>query len=403
LELQQSLFRLPYILVAYSLILKDVKTPKSRIGLTSTWKFLQTSLGKFPPVKESSTVGWLARAQRSKTIQGINLMARVGFAEDAAACCTLYRSLGLPYSDTLWRALRDMWRAMLSQGTMKLFLVEDRARPLDSRIVSFSAILFVTDEFCLQARSTLPPYLGIELTRRFLSNQTPVLNREQIARANAGGGLNVVMCFEGWTCDRLSREEFLAVREKQSEAFRLGLIGYRIKEFLADQIGEKTLQWMLDAGTRIRRDYSDCFRKSGVLKVKSSQRPWLVGLTKEEAFANPGSNIAGLFIYTPPRFHFNRSQRVLLQHALMGETCETLATALSLSPWTVKKRWHAIYERVADVDSELLPHSIAYGAHASSRGAERRRHLLNYLRQHLEELRPYEPPKYQRMRFARPV
>ena len=28
--------------------------------------------------------------------------------------------------------------------------------------------------------------------------------------------------------------------------------------------------------------------------------------------------------------------------------------------------------------------------HAASRGAERRRHLLNYLRQHLEELRPYE-------------
>jgi hypothetical protein len=54
----------------------------------------------------------------------------------------------------------------------------------------------------------------------------------------------------------------------------------------------------------------------------------------------------------------------------------------------VKKRWHAIYERVADVDSELLPPSIAYGADASSRGAERRRHLLNYLRQHLEELRP---------------
>jgi hypothetical protein len=75
----------------------------------------------------------------------------------------------------------------------------------------------------------------------------------------------------------------------------------------------------------------------------------------------------------------------------MGETCEKLATSLSLSPWTVKKRWAVIYERVTDVDSELLPPPIACGARASSRGAERRRHLLNYLRQHLEELRPYEP------------
>jgi hypothetical protein len=95
----------------------------------------------------------------------------------------------------------------------------------------------------------------------------------------------------------------------------------------------------------------------------------------------------------------------------MGETCEKLAAALSISPWTVKKRWSAIYERVADVDSELLPPAVANGAHALSRGAERRRYLLNYLRQHLEELRPYEPPKRRRahkearrlqMRFMHP-
>jgi hypothetical protein len=77
----------------------------------------------------------------------------------------------------------------------------------------------------------------------------------------------------------------------------------------------------------------------------------------------------------------------------MGETCEELAKSLSISPWTVKKRWHAIYDRVADVDRKLLPPPIAYGPHATSRGPERRRRLLNYLRQHLEEVRPYEAPR----------
>src|SRR4029434_3747884 len=90
---------------------------------------------------------------------------------------------------------------------------------------------------------------------------------------------------------------------------------------------------------------------------------------------------------------------ILLQRALMGETCENLAKSLSISRWTVKKRWHAIYDRVLDVDKELLPPPVAYGSRASSRGAERRRHLLNYLRQHLEELRPYESP--QRLRGVR--
>lgn len=278
---------------------------------------------------------------------------------------------------------------------MQLFLVEDRAKPFGSRVVSFSATIFVTDEFCSEARLTLPPYLGVELARRYLSRQLPVLNREQVARANAGGGLNVVMCFEGWAQDG-APEQFLATREKQSEAFCFALRGYRIKEFLADPIGKERAQWMLGAGARLRRDYSDSFRKGRLPKPAASRWPCLVGLTKEEALAHPGSNIASLFIYTAPRFQFSRSERALLQHAIMGETYEKLATSLSLSPWTVKKRWHAIYERVMDVDYELLPPPIAYGPHVSSRGAERRRHLLNYLRQHLEELRPYEPLLHRR-------
>jgi DNA-binding CsgD family transcriptional regulator len=333
----------------------------------------------------------LVHDQRSKTIRGISLVARRGFAEDIAACYTLHRSLDLPYSGSSWGALPDMWRALLLEGTMKLSLVEDRAKPLGSRVVSFNAIVFATDEFCSEARSTLPPYLSVELARKYLSRRLPVLNREQVARANACRGLNVLLCFQGWAYDGLSREQFLALREKQSEALRFAIAGYQMKEFLADLIGARNLEWMLDAGTRVRRDYSNCFRKGNVSRPESSQWPWLVGLTKQEAFAKPGSNIAGLFIYTPPRFHFNRSQQLLLQHALMGETSEELAHSLSLSLWTVKKRWRDIYERVADIDRELLVPSIACSVHASSRGPERRRCLLNYLRQHLEELRPYDP------------
>jgi DNA-binding CsgD family transcriptional regulator len=228
----------------------------------------------------------------------------------------------------------------------------------------------------------------------------PALNREQFAHANARAGLNVVLCFEGWAYDGLSAEQILAVRAKQSEALHLGLSGYRIKEFLADPVGEDALQWMLNAGARIRPPYSSNFRNGTFSRAASSQRPCLVGLTKKEALANPGSSVADLFIYTPPRFLFSRSQRILLQHALRGETCETLADSLSVSRWTVKKRWHAIYDRVADVDSELLPSPIADGPASSSRGTERRRHLLNYLRQHLEELRPFKSPQRQTPQIA---
>jgi DNA-binding CsgD family transcriptional regulator len=325
-------------------------------------------------------------------------MARKGTLEDLAECYALHKSLRLPYAKRTWRILPEMWRTLLSKGAMQLCLVTNRAGLVGSRIVSFSAILFITDEFCSETQSKLPPYLSVVLARQYPSRKLPVLNREQVARANAGDGLNVIMCFDGWAKDGFSPEQFLVVREKQGEALHLALRGYRVKELVAEAIGSETSQWMFDAGVRLRRDYSNYFRRNRLCEPEPSRRPLLVGLTKNEAFAHSGGNIASLFIYTAPKFYFSRSERVLLQHALMGETCEQLAASLSISPWTVKKRWHAIYDRVTDVDPELLPPPIAYGAHASSRGAERRRHLLNYLRQHLEELRPYELPRRSRAR-----
>ena len=106
---------------------------------------------------------------------------------------------------------------------MQLTLVTNRVA---TRIVSFSAILFLTDEFCSEVRLKLPPYLGVELARLYLSGELPGLNRKQVARANAGEGLNVMMCFDGWAKAGFSRKQFLAVRQKQGEALHLALRGY---------------------------------------------------------------------------------------------------------------------------------------------------------------------------------
>ena len=75
-----------------------------------------------------------------------------------------------------------MWRKLLSKGAMQLCLVVNRAKALGSQMISFNAMVFVTDKFCSEARSKLPPHLGVELVRRYLSHQLPVLNREQVAR-----------------------------------------------------------------------------------------------------------------------------------------------------------------------------------------------------------------------------
>jgi hypothetical protein len=109
------------------------------------------------------------RGQRQKIPDGINLMARRGSVQDLASCYALHKSLRLPYSETSRRILPEMWRTLLSKGAMQLFLVEDRAKPVGSRVVSFDTIVFVTYQFCSEVRLRLPPYLGVELAGRYLS------------------------------------------------------------------------------------------------------------------------------------------------------------------------------------------------------------------------------------------
>jgi hypothetical protein len=68
-------------------------------------------------------------------------------------------------------------------------------------------------------------------------------------------------------------------------------------------------------------------------------------------------------------------------------TSPALAKVLGVSLPTVKKMWLSIYERVSEIAPELIAGNAKIGAD-NRRGKEKRRHLLAYLQDHPEELRP---------------
>ncbi len=69
------------------------------------------------------------------------------------------------------------------------------------------------------------------------------------------------------------------------------------------------------------------------------------------------------------------------------ETNTVLAKELGVSLPTVKKMWLSIYDRVAQHAPELIVANATIGAE-NKRGKEKKRHLLAYLQEHPEELRP---------------
>jgi hypothetical protein len=98
----------------------------------------------------------------------------------------------------------------------------------------------------------------------------------------------------------LSGHELLAVREKQSEALHLSLGGYRIKEFLANPIGDEAFQHLVDAGARLRRTIPNTFEKitcscqtphSTALAGLADHRGWLSAAPR--LYALPSAGDAG--------------------------------------------------------------------------------------------------------------
>jgi hypothetical protein len=168
--------------------------------------------------------------------------------------------------------------------------------------------------------------------------------------------------------------------------------GYQIKEILKEYWDEMELPFVLSGWGRRRTDDAEFFRRRGLAVPEPESRPYLIGLTRDEARGDPGDMAAPLFVYAPPRIFFSPAEQKLLTVALLGETDRQLARSLNLGLPTVKGHWRQIYARVAAVSPELLPDSAEVPPERA-RGKEKRRPLLDYLRRHPEELRPHLRPR----------
>lgn len=96
-----------------------------------------------------------------------------------------------------------------------------------------------------------------------------------------------------------------------------------------------------------------------------------------------------MFQYRRPRLFFSHGEQELLLHSLLHETEDEAAQSLCLAVVTVKKRWQSIYDRVSRNAPELY---ALMDSGANPQGRAKKRHLLNYLRYHMEELRPLLAP-----------
>jgi hypothetical protein len=317
----------------------------------------------------------------------VDLRWRIPESRDLEACARLLEG-HQAYPAKALRSMIGTWRQLMRERAIKLAVVEDLDRPRARRLAGFGGSVFVSDATMSAERRGSEPYLTMRTLLGEPRRGSAIQRLAEIRRGNSGDGLNLLVVHYA-EANSLSPDERHATRFKMLEAFLADHRGYKIKEILQEYWGEIELPFVLNGWGHVRTDHAKYFEKRGT-PLPPEQRPHLIGLTRKEAAAQPGSVLAALFVPARPRFAFRVGEQDVLQRALFGATDLELSRSLEIAMPTVKSRWKSIYARVAGVAPEVISDddNDAVTLFESRRGKEKRRRLLEYLRHHPEELRP---------------
>lgn len=137
-------------------------------------------------------------------------------------------------------------------------------------------------------------------------------------------------------------------------------------------------------GYRVLEYSPDVLRAAG---IPQDRAPLVWAATRRDAKSNPGYAVALLFnTFAKPRLQFTRLEQDLLGLALHGATDASIAHIAGFSESAIKKHFRTLYEKV--YAAGVFDGVADAGTARPTRGLELRRHLLTYLREHPEELRP---------------
>jgi len=260
-----------------------------------------------------------------------------------------------------------------------------------SEVLWFGATAFVSDERADRYHRLASPRIGLQMAEELNAGGRPFLSRAEVAQANASAGVNLVGCHHGY---ELRYDEIVErLRATTYEMARKYLTAWNLRSYTNEIFSpnaERDGKQMGEAlGFRVLAYTAAQLQAAG---IPADKAPWVWLATRQDAVAKPaGLPLAMLFLsFSVPRFGFTVLEQEALELALDGLTDESIARTTGASLSTIKKRFRAIYEKVQDEtfeDGGLGLSRLNDGA----RGVETRRRLLNYLRDHREELRPYSP------------
>lgn len=271
------------------------------------------------------------------------------------------------FSTETWNALPKQLESLLAKGRIHGGVVEDLAG-----VLCFCGITAFARTGAV-ARLAHAGGFRESLLREERMGRPVLLTSRGLAAANAAGDLALVHLFGCADSMDLANPRTAELHRLAFEAFLSHHAGYRLAELWQEAANPTAVLFLQSMGVPELRRYP----------LPSGAEGHLFCFTRVDAATRPGNPLAPLMQFPSPRLGFTRTQQRLLTLAIHEVPDRLAADQLAVTDAAVKKRWRTIYDRVEQVDHRLAP--------ATCSGPERRRMLLLYLRQHPEELRPWQP------------
>lgn len=281
----------------------------------------------------------------------------------------------LPLSARVRGSLPQIWTRLLGQPGFNADVVEDLSRPPDQRLVALGMAIALDERWRRQLATDPPPNAPALLYEELLDGRFQPLTDKEIGLANGRGEVAFMVLHYHQVLNDFDNPDAVEIVGVAMNLFRHAHSGYRLLHLYQEGMGPQAA-FLQSMGFRPRT----ARQQDGV--------PELFGLGRDEAARLlPGSPVRDAFQFTPPRFRFSAAERRMLRLAVTQMTDEQIGEELGVSLHGLKKLWRSIHQRALDA----MPHLFEDGgvAEAGTRGPEKRRTLLQYLRQHPEELRPY--------------
>ena len=274
----------------------------------------------------------------------------------------------------------EVWRGLVRNRMFRSAVLHSATATGCTRICGFGCSVFVSKGFADQELARPQPFLNSRVIASLAEDNSVVLSERGLSSQNDGAGLDILVFCGGWLSEGLTAEQELQAQILLPSGFVEVHRGYLLNRIFSEAVGEVHRNFLTSSGVwRI------------VAEFPGSDRA-LTLLSSESAFAVSGSLAATLFHYEPPTLGLRDSDKHLLSETLQGGSDIEIASRMNLSLASVKKRWQALFERVAQNNPALLQESENRGIEGG-RGSQKRHHVLAYVRCRPQELRPYGRPR----------